>query len=74
MADPLSYHWRIYPETGQFSASDLFTGSPSDPQVGLKAPETSRPLRISILLEVMDLGSPRLTGYARAEITVRPQE
>jgi hypothetical protein len=68
--DVLSYRWFHYPEAGGGQeAIDL--GAADGPLLAFNAPGSAT--EIHIILQVTDAGTPALTAYRRAIVTVLPQ-
>ena len=65
--DELTYRWFVYPEAGSFGQAALDSHGP---ETALLAPEAAAGHTIHVVLEVRDSGTPPLTAYRRAVITV----
>jgi hypothetical protein len=68
--DKLSFRWFVYKEAGSFEGDVALTGH-TTANAEFAAPEVREPRTIHVILEVSDSGTPSLTSYRRAVITVR---
>lgn len=69
--DALSYRWWIYEEAGTPGVVGTFSSSTSA-LTTLNAPSVSQTSTMHVILEVTDAGTPPLTRYRRAIVTVTP--
>lgn len=69
--DGLSYKWWQYQEADSYGGSISISGA-SSRDASFTAPNVSDQRTIHVVLEVTDTGSPRLTSYRRAIVTVSP--
>lgn len=71
--DNLSYRWFHYLEPSGFEAEVPIEGG-DKPDATVKAPTVTSPVTLHFVLEVTDDGTPPLTRYRRALVTVEPVE
>jgi hypothetical protein len=69
--DALEFRWWVYAEAGNSEDVALLVGESPD-STSLVAPGAASPVETHVVLEVRDGGSPPLTAYRRAVITVTP--
>ncbi|HLU46797.1 MAG TPA: hypothetical protein VK116_01895, partial [Planctomycetota bacterium] len=69
--DSLSYSWWIYREPGTYRG-DVELVSREGIETSFLAPRVDEPMTIHVVLEVRDDGTPRLTSFRRAVVTVTP--
>ena len=69
--DALRYRWWIYEEAGTPGVVGTFSSSTAA-LTTLTAPSVSRTSTMHVILEVTDSGTPALTRYRRAIVTVTP--
>lgn len=67
--DRLSYRWFVYPEAGTYGKAAPLAGSDTD-MASLAVPVDAGGKTIHVVLEVTDKGSPPLTRYRRAVVSV----
>lgn len=67
--DRLAYHWYVYPEAGSYGAAVPVTDADAA-VAGLTVPGDATGKTIHVILEVTDRGSPALTRYRRAVVSV----
>lgn len=74
-ADPdqhaIALSWFVYPEAGT-AAGVVQLSTASGERTTLVAPAMKQPGTIHVILQAQDAGTPSLTSYRRAVITVRP--
>jgi hypothetical protein len=72
--DGVDYSWWQYREAGAINRNprvELQRGDPQDTR--FLVPEVSEPTRFHVILEARDKGTPALTSYRRAIVTVNPR-
>ena len=67
--DRLTYRWFVYPEAGTYGAAVPLTDAAAE-VAGLTVPGDAAGKTIHVILEVTDRGSPALTRYRRAVVSV----
>lgn len=67
----LSYQWFQYQEADTYSGAVTLSGAASR-DASFTAPSVTAPATVHVVLVVRDNGSPRLTSYRRAIVTVSP--
>lgn len=68
--DRLEYRWWIYGDASDYSGEVELEGAAS-PEVVVHVPEDAAGHEIHVILEVVDNGEPRLTGYRRVVLRVQ---
>jgi hypothetical protein len=69
--DGLTKAWFIYPETGTFRGQCKLDATEGE-QTAFDAPSVDKPATIHVVLAVSDNGTPMLTRYRRAVVTIAP--
>ena len=69
--DALENSWFVYPEAGTFQGAIQLSDSVGE-ATSFIAPTVKKPVTIHVILQVKDNGTPPLTSYRRAAITVNP--
>jgi hypothetical protein len=67
--DRLAYRWFVYPEAGTYGKA-VPLGDPTAESTSLSVPGDAAGKTIHVILEVTDRGSPNLTRYRRAVLSV----
>lgn len=71
--DRLSYRWFQYSEAGGGGQPTVEISNPTSPKITFTAPEVRTPRPVHMILTVTDNGTPNLTSYRRAVVTVNPK-
>jgi hypothetical protein len=69
--DQLAFHWWVYREAGTCKEAVTIRNADS-PVAELQVPAVNEPGTVHVILTVTDSGEPRLTGYGRVVLAVRP--
>jgi hypothetical protein len=72
-SQPLRFQWFIYPEAGTYRGT-LSLEEPGRATVSFRAPEVSLPQTLHVILSITDNGSPALTSFRRAVVTLNPRQ
>lgn len=68
--DSLEYRWWIYGDASDYPGAVQLEGA-TNPEVVARVPENAAGSEIHVILEVVDDGEPRLTGYRRVVLRVQ---
>lgn len=69
--DRLTYRWFVYPEAGTYGKAVSLAGADGESAV-LPVPADAAGKTIHVILDVTDRGSPAVTRYRRAVVSVEP--
>lgn len=64
--------WFIYKEAGNYNGNEPLLSATSGDTSTFTAPKTDKAVKIHVILQLTDKGTPSLTAYRRAIITVAP--
>ncbi len=70
--DSLHYHWMVYKEVGSANINQLNLSISNNQVITFTAPSIKETKTMHVILAVNDLGTPSLTRYKRAIITIKP--
>jgi hypothetical protein len=72
---PLRYHWWQYRELSGalfLQPPAISFATPNDPTTSVTVPKVTRTTLVHVILEVTDEGTPTMTSYRRAVLTLKP--
>jgi hypothetical protein len=67
----IAMSWFVYREAGTYEG-DVKLSSAAGDRTTFVAPAVKRPSTVHVILQVQDDGTPQLTSYRRAVVTVTP--